>query len=85
MHTVVAEDWKSAGLAKLSTTTLYNDIRRLVDRCCAVFDCSDTGYDLDGIVLDYVIYRYCRAHFTVAGTCGAFVVSDVASESMTWS
>lgn len=54
----VLNGWKASGLIKISKTALYKDLRRLVDRCQAVFGCLDTSYDLDGIVLDYVIYRY---------------------------
>ena len=41
----------------MSNTTLYKDIRRLTDRCRVVFGCLDMDYELDSIVLDYVIYR----------------------------
>lgn len=51
------DGWKSNGLANLSKTTLYHDITRLVDRCRVVFGCLDMEYDVDDIMLDYVIYR----------------------------
>lgn len=51
------DGWKSTGLANLSNTTLYRDVKRLVDRCRAVFGCRDMEYNADDIVLDYVIYR----------------------------
>lgn len=51
------DGWKSTGLANLSKTALYKDMKRLVDRCRAVFGCLDMEYDVDEIVLDYIIYR----------------------------
>lgn len=51
------DGWESDGLANLSKTTLYQDIKRLANRCRAVFGCLDMEYDVDDIVLDYVIYR----------------------------
>ena len=59
LYTASALDgWKSDGLANLSKTPLYQDIKRLADRCRAVFGCLDMEYDIDDIVLDYVIYRW---------------------------
>lgn len=52
------DGWKAAGLANLSKTALYKDLKRLVDRCRTVFGCHDMEYDVDDIVLDYIIYRY---------------------------
>lgn len=60
MHLCAAlalDGWKSNGLANLSKTALYHDITRLVDRCRVVFGCLDMEYDVDDIMLDYVIYR----------------------------
>ena len=54
-------------MANLSGTTLYKDIRRLADRCRVVFDCLDFEYDLDEIVLDYVIYRCVKPHHLSRG------------------
>ena len=65
------EGWKTAGLANLSKTTLYKDLKRLVDRCRAVFGCVDMEYDVDDIVLDYVIYRY-----GVFCPCGCFFMTN---------
>lgn len=44
-------------MANLSKTTLYNDVKRLVDRCQAVFGCLDAEYDVDDIMLDYARLR----------------------------
>ena len=54
---VALDRWKSNGLVNLSETTLYQDIKRLADRCRVVFGCLDMEYDVDDIVLDYVVYR----------------------------
>lgn len=65
--------WKSDGLANLSETTLYNDIKRLADRCRAVFGCLDMEYDVDDIVLDYVIYRY-GLHAAISCHFGLYIL-----------
>lgn len=49
--------WETEGLARLSKTMIYHNLKRLVDRVQAVYKCSDMAYDLDGLVLDYVLYR----------------------------
>lgn len=51
------DGWKVTGLANLANTDLYKDIKRLADRCRVVFGCLDLDYNVDDIVLDYVIYR----------------------------
>lgn len=63
------DDWESVGLANLCKTTLYNDLRRLVDRCRVVFDCLDMEYEVDEVVLDYVIYRYAQRLTPYIGHC----------------
>jgi len=57
------DGWRTAGLANLSKTTLYKDLTRLVDRCRAVFGCVDMEYEVDDILLDYVIYRFRTARY----------------------
>lgn len=41
-------------------------MKRLVDRCRAVFGCLDMEYDVDEILLDYVIYRYFLSSCSIA-------------------
>ncbi|CAM9178589.1 unnamed protein product, partial [Hapterophycus canaliculatus] len=57
------EGWEMTGLANLATTALYKDIKRLADRCRAVFGCLDMEYNVDGIALDYVVYRFRTARY----------------------
>lgn len=52
------DGWRKTGLINLSKTALYKDLKRLVDRCRVVFRCLDMEYEVDDIVLDYVIYRF---------------------------
>lgn len=56
------DGWESGGLVNLSKTALYQDIKRLADRCRVVFGCLDMEYDVDDIVLDYVVYRSACFH-----------------------
>ncbi|CAM9332790.1 unnamed protein product [Ectocarpus sp. 6 AP-2014] len=57
------DGWKATGLANLANTDLYKDIKRLTDRCRVVFGCLDLDYNVDDIVLDYVIYRFRTARY----------------------
>lgn len=50
-------DWKTGALERLSSTELHRDLQRLADRYLTAFGCSAIDYDLDGTVLNYVIYR----------------------------
>lgn len=56
-NSAALDGWESVGLANLCKTTLYKDLRRLVDRCRVVFGCLDMEYDIDDLVLDYIVYR----------------------------
>ncbi|CAM9404457.1 unnamed protein product [Ectocarpus fasciculatus] len=57
------DGWEATGLANLAKTDLYKDIKRLTDRCRVVFGCLDMDYNVDDIVLDYVVYRFRTARY----------------------